>query len=168
MRDSAPRLNEDHRYFPEWADRPEMRGPPLEADHNSYPAGGYSEEFGYRTSADRPPVFPSLEGDPDESGMWRVHMTGLHPGYPECPRPEDRERLRRQLALQSAFDGRERLPKRLPAGVGSGNEARTSFREFRVIRVGVDDRRASPRGPLSAGLASIWARLTFRHQRLQR
>ena len=97
MPDSVPRLNEEHRYFPEWADRPEIPGRPLEADHNSYLAGGYSEEFGYRTGTDRPPAFPSLEGDPDESGLWRVQITGFHPGYPECPRPEDGECGRHRL-----------------------------------------------------------------------
>ena len=35
MPDSVPRLNEEHRYFPEWADRPEIPGRLFEADHNS-------------------------------------------------------------------------------------------------------------------------------------
>ena len=51
----APPPNEVHRYFPEWADRPASTGPLLESDHNSYLAGGYSEEFGYRV---RPIVRP--------------------------------------------------------------------------------------------------------------
>lgn len=64
MPDSVSRVNEEHRYFPEWADRPKIPGPALEADHNSYLAGGYSGEFGYRTGTDRPPVFPSPGGRP--------------------------------------------------------------------------------------------------------
>lgn len=44
MREPAQLLNENHRYFPEWADRPEISGPPVESDHNSYLAGGYSED----------------------------------------------------------------------------------------------------------------------------
>lgn len=164
MRDSAPRLNEDHRYFPEWADRPEIPGPPLEADHNSYLAGGYSEEFGYRTGADRPPVFPSLQGDPDESGLWRVHVTGLHPGYPECARPEDRERLRRRLSARGAFDRAERARNGVPGDRGSSDGSRASLRDFRVILVGARARRAPRHAGLSARLASIWARLHSGHQ----
>ena len=163
MPDSVPRLNEEHRYFPEWADRPEIPGLPLEADHNSYLAGGYSEEFGYRTGMDRPPVFPSLEGDPDESGLWRVQITGLHPGYPECPRPEDGERLRHRLTLRG--DGSERIQTGMAGARSSGAAApRAALREFRVIRVGLRDGRVFPHGKLSARLASILAHLPFRHR----
>lgn len=158
MPDATPRLNEEHRYFPEWADRPEMPGRPLEADHNSYCAGGYSEEFGYRTGMDRTPVFPALEGDPDESGLWRVQITGFHPGYPECPRPEDGERLRHGLILRG--DGSERDRRNMAAARGSGAASRAAFREFRVIRVGLRDAR----GTLSARLSLIWGRLPFRHR----
>ncbi|MGH8169050.1 MAG: hypothetical protein ACRET5_02955 [Steroidobacteraceae bacterium] len=157
------RLNEEHRYFPEWADRPGIPGAPLEADHNSYLAGGYSEEFGYRTGADRPPVFPSLEGDPDMSGFWRVQITGFHPGYPECPRPEDGERLRHRLGLGGAFDGGERAEMRMAGARGSGEASRVLVRQFRVIRVGVRAGRIFPHVGLSARLASLLARLPFRH-----
>lgn len=160
MPDSVPRVNEEHRYFPEWADRPEIPGPPLEADHNSYLAGGYSEEFGYRTGMDRPPVFPSLEGDPDESGLWRVQITGFHPGYPECPRPEDGERLRHRLALQG--EGSKRMGV---AGTrDSGSAPRALLREFRVIRVGLRDGHVSAHGTLAARLSSILAHLPFWHR----
>src|SRR6185437_1945232 len=36
---------EDHRFFPEWADRPPSTESLHEADRNSYLAGGYAEEF---------------------------------------------------------------------------------------------------------------------------
>jgi hypothetical protein len=83
-------LGEVHCYFPEWADRPDSAGPIHEADHNSYLAGGYAEEFGYHLRPDSPPVFPPLIGDPDRSREWSVQLGCLHPGYPECPRPADR------------------------------------------------------------------------------
>jgi len=78
-----------HRYFPEWADRPFSNGLLFEAEHNSYLAGGYAEEFGYQ-SRDGASVFPALSGDPEASGLWRVQIGCLHPGYPQCPRPQDR------------------------------------------------------------------------------
>lgn len=168
MRDSVAPLSEDHRYFPEWADRPEIPGPPFEADHNSYLAGGYSEEFGYRTGADRPPVFPPFEGDPDESGLWRVHITGLHPGYPECPRPEDAVRLRRRLAHPGAADDDRRLAKHSARARASVNEPSAPFREFRVIRVGTREEHAFARGGLAAWLATLLVHLPFRHQGVRR
>lgn len=82
----AHHLNEDHRYFPEWADRPGIPGPPVEADHNSYLTGGCSEEFGYHVNADLPPVFEPFEGDPDGNRVRYVQITGLHPGYPAAHR----------------------------------------------------------------------------------
>ena len=163
---SVPGLNEEHRYFPEWADRPAIPGPPLEADHNSYLAGGYSEEFGYRTDMDRPPVFASLEGDPDESGLWRVQITGFHPGYPECPRPEDGERLRHGPPPRDDGSRRSRIGT---AGFRSAGAAtRAALREFRVIRVGLRERRDLLHGKLSTRAAAIWARLPFRHRERDR
>ncbi|HEX5460930.1 MAG TPA: hypothetical protein VFX20_13255 [Steroidobacteraceae bacterium] len=162
MPDSVPRLNEEHRYFPEWADRPEIPGSPLEADHNSYLAGGYSEEFGYRTGTDRPPVFPALEGNPDESGLWRVQVTGFHPGYPECPRPEDGERLRHGRIPQDG--GSERDQRLMAAARSSGAASRAAVREFRVIRVGLREGRDLLHGKFSARLASILTHLPLRHR----
>lgn len=80
---------EDHCYFPEWADLPPARGSLHEVDRNSYLAGGYAEEFGHRA-----PAIPAQGSIPaEEEGEWRVQFDGLHPGYPECPRPLDREFL---------------------------------------------------------------------------
>lgn len=55
-------------------------------DHNSYLAGGYSEEFGYRLSVDQPPVFSPLEDDPHGSRLWYVQVTGLAPSVSSRPR----------------------------------------------------------------------------------
>ena len=77
----------DHRFFPEWADRPPSAESLREADRNSYLAGGYAEEFGHGVRET-----PAAAHTPaEEDSEWRVQIGGLHPGYPECPRPCDRE-----------------------------------------------------------------------------
>lgn len=81
---------EDHCYFPEWADRPAGDGTHHEVNHNSYMAGGYAEEFGHRA---RSPPAQALTMLVENDGEWRVQIDGLHPGYPECPRPRAREPL---------------------------------------------------------------------------
>lgn len=150
MRDSTWYLNEDHRYFPEWADLPGMPGPLVEADHNSYLSGGYSEEFGYHVSVDRPPVFAPLDGDPDDGRLWYVQITGLHPGYPECGRPDDRNILRRREAMEGARR----------AGRYSGAAPRLSTRPIHVIRVGGRIRGTTTHDGLATRLASLWTRWT--------
>lgn len=158
MRDLA-HLNEDHRYFPEWADRPGLRGPLVEADHNSYLAGGYSEEFGYHLSADRPLVFAPLDEDPDSSRFWYVQITGLHPGYPECGRPEDRDRSRRRGGTEEA--------RRARIGAISIRDSAAAPHEtkrpIRVIRVGVRAGKAQHDG-FATRLTSLWARWRAAHR----
>lgn len=115
---------EDHCYFPEWADRPPARGSVHEVDHNSYLAGGYAEEFGHRAPglAAEAVAMPA-EGD----GEWRVQIGGLHPGYPECPRPVDRD-----LPVAGGGGGAGDWLATHPAGGQRRNEAAG----FRVVRVG--------------------------------
>src|SRR5690242_3515000 len=79
----AVRSEEVHRYFPEWADRVPQAGVQVEADRNSYLAGGYAEEFGYLEQRGTRAALP-LIGDPERSLLWHAHVGGLHPGYPEC------------------------------------------------------------------------------------
>jgi hypothetical protein len=112
---------EDHCYFPEWADRPPARGSLHEVERNSYLAGGYAEEFGHRAPAMPAQAPIPVEGD----GEWRVQIGGLHPGYPECPRPLDRE----PLAAGSRFgpDHRPATRQDQPLGESAG---------YRVVRVG--------------------------------
>ena len=159
MRDSTGYLNEDHRYFPEWADLPGMPGPPAEADHNSYLSGGYSEEFGYHVSVDRPPVFAPLDGDPDDSRLWYVQITGLHPGYPECGRPDDRNTLRRR-------GPREAMEEARSVGDNSGAAPREATRPIRVIRVGERTRSTNSHEGLATRLTSLWARWRDARRRL--
>ena len=84
------RAREVHRYFPEWADRVPQAGTALEADRNSYLAGGYAEEFGYLAQRGARAARP-LIGDPERCLLWHAHVGGLHPGYPECATPQSRE-----------------------------------------------------------------------------
>ena len=85
--DSERGAVEDHRFFPEWAERPAATGSLHEVDRNSYLAGGYAEEFGHRARS----AFYARAVEAD--GEWRVQNGCLHPGYPECPRPVERESL---------------------------------------------------------------------------
>lgn len=139
-------VSEEHCYFPEWADRPPAKGSLHELVCNSYLAGGYAEEFGHRVQAVSVPAAP---GPADTDGEWHVQIGCLHPGYPECPRPVDREpqaggagagpRARPQLRQAE-------LPARAPATfgvilIGHHEESRphhrtwSFWREFRIRRM---------------------------------
>lgn len=165
MRELAQLLNENHCYFPEWADRPGISGPPVEADHNSYLAGGYSEEFGYRASLDQPPVFLPLEGDPDSDRLWYVQVAGLHPGYPECARPDDRERFRRNGKRGGMEDPRAPRATPIYARDLAGRSPRPA-QPIHVIRVGELARKAAHHDGLATRLTSFWARWRATHRGL--
>ncbi len=138
--------DEVHCYFPEWADRPASAGTASESEYNSYMAGGYAEEFGYRSSTGGPPGLAILAGDPEGSRLWRVQIGGLHPGYPECARPLDRgaegelpppQRERLSQPRQDLWDKAEvrftavRVRRDHPAGAGSLDSWRRAWRMFR-------------------------------------
>lgn len=85
---SPQRMGEQRRYFPDWTHRALARREALEADHNSYLAGGYAEEFGYRAEPDASRGVPLLDGEPpEESPEWLGQADAIHPGYPirACP-----------------------------------------------------------------------------------
>jgi len=90
-RSFRPAGAEIHRYFPEWADLRVSAGVQWEAERNSYSAGGYAEEFGYAGQAGQPRPAKPLGGDPELSKLWHVLRGSVHPGYPECARPVERE-----------------------------------------------------------------------------
>lgn len=125
-------VSEIHRYFPEWADRPPGPDTQRESDRNSYLAGGYADEFGYGALAGRPPAIDPLAGDPEDSRLWREQVGALHPGYPQCPKPLERDGLE---TVREVFLARH--PRRAREVVG-----------FRVIQVG-------SRGQASGG-HSLW------------
>jgi hypothetical protein len=81
-------LGEQRRYFPDWTDHLLESGIELEADRNSYLAGGYAEEFGYRTQSDCSRGVPVLDGEsPELCREWRCLARAIHPGYPLRPGP---------------------------------------------------------------------------------
>jgi hypothetical protein len=88
--DVCARAANIHRYLPEWADRTATCAIYREAEQNSYLAGGYAEEFGYRQQQGCRAVV-HLIGDPECRDLWSAHVGGLHPGYPECGAPHERE-----------------------------------------------------------------------------
>ena len=148
-RELEPGAVEDHRFFPEWADRPPSTGSLHEADRNSYLAGGYAEEFGHgvqRTisAAHTPPA--------EEDSEWRVQIGGLHPGYPECPRPRDRDLRGKPLGATAPL-----RPSSRAAGV-----LHRSVAAFKVIMVGRrsrDERRhGAIRLPLARLAKALWIR----------
>lgn len=140
-----------HRYFPEWADRPTGPDAQHESDRNSYLAGGYADEFGYGAYAGRPPAIAPLDGDPEDSRLWREQIGALHPGYPQCSKPLDRFR----------FD----LPRRAFAARPARGEPRAGV-GFRVIQV-----RPREPAPLSQaarrfGVISFFAERLIRRRHL--
>lgn len=137
-------------YFPEWADRPAQDGTPQESDRNSYMAGGYAEEFGYHAQRGAPHAFMTTDGDPERSRFWGVQIEGLHPGYPESPRPLDRAGQRGDFAAAQAQSPPVLPSHTLPAG-------------FTIIRVGEHGR--SLRNHLwPAALNSRWKEFRIRRR----
>jgi|KBSSwiStaDraftv2_1062776.scaffolds.fasta_scaffold02514_16 hypothetical protein len=148
-RSSRSSLGEIHRYFPEWADRPTRDGVLWESDRNSYSAGGYAEEFGYASQAGLPPPARALHGDAERSAQWCSQTGALHPGYPECSKPLDRDKVRPRGAPVSGAQssGPERVPR--PA-------------DFRVIRVG-HGHSVSTHVGLVREFILLWKVLGIRH-----
>jgi hypothetical protein len=80
--------DEERRYFAEWAVRSIESGPEIEANRNSYLAGGYSEEFGYHAQPGCSRGVRLIEDEfPEEHREWYFHRCATHPGYPERPNP---------------------------------------------------------------------------------
>lgn len=144
--DSAAAKDRNHVYFPEWADRPTVAARLLEADNNSYLAGGYSEEFGYHDRPELPPIFPTLDGVPEQSQLWSVQIEGLHPGYPECPNPHDRDPL-----LTGARTSR--------AQEGSPSAAHRPANRVGVIRVREPSGGPSSPAGLNVRMTAAWTRI---------
>lgn len=91
---SPGRTDEQRSYFPDWTRRLLEFRQELEADHNSYLAGGYAEEFGYWAHPGASRGVPVFDGEPPESSAeWLGQAAAMHPGYPIRPYPfaADRE-----------------------------------------------------------------------------
>jgi hypothetical protein len=151
-----------HRFFPEWADLPARRGPQWESDWNSYLAGGYAEEFGYHLQPGFWTGFPVIAPLPEQSEEFLAEIGALHPGFPECPRPGDRD------CDTPVRDGapRETRPT-VQARVASENTGTSEHwrGQFKVIVV----RRESGGKPhlrLALTLMARWAEFRIRHRAL--
>jgi len=154
-------FDESRCYFPEWADRPPAATRLHEADHNSYLAGGYAEEFGYHIRRERPPILPALIGDPERSREWRVQADGLHPGYPECPRPADRGAGGAESATQESPSPGVRTRSAGSASVGHSPSGSGSFSGSEHVLL-VDRRGIEQRPGLLRSFTTSWARLKIR------
>jgi hypothetical protein len=136
---------EDHCYFPEWADLPPAEGGLHEVERNSYLAGGYAEEIGHRA---KPASVREVSIPVEEDREWRVQIGCLHPGYPQCPRPLDRELPASGTKAGTDAGAKARRaeqPQRKPArfgvvlvgqekGHGSRRRFWTPWLEFRIRR----------------------------------
>lgn len=159
-RDSAAYTEEVHYYFPEWADRPASMGLLLESVHNSYLAGGYSEEFGYQVRSDHATAHPPLRGNPEDDRLWRVQIGGLHPGYPECPHPHDRDRAASGgggLARAGEGEGAASLDLRGNHRVDGDTHEPVS--RIKVVQAREGRHEPSRRTRLPTRVASAWTRV---------
>jgi hypothetical protein len=154
--------SEFHRYFPEWADRPTRAGAQREADRNSYLAGGYAEEFGYLTQRERWPAISPLAGDPERCKLWRAQVGALHPGYPECPTPLDREAMQHPSPGGSGAERHSHEMRHIDSG------SRADSARFNVIQVGIRQHAASDHAGLRIGLFSWIKEYRIRRRRLNR
>ena len=109
------RRDEYRRYFPDWTHRSLPIGNEVEADHNSYLAGGYAEEFGYPVQVQPSRGATLIDGAAaDDDALRLIQWAGLHPGYPLRPHPisVDREKsLRRRILARRPSSGVSHLGK---------------------------------------------------------
>ena len=75
-------MSEPRRYFPDWTRCAFASGREVEADHNSYLAGGYAEEFGYMATSEWSRGVPVLDEPPDRYRKRRGQAQMTHAGYP--------------------------------------------------------------------------------------
>jgi len=150
------------------AQLPAGQGPPLESDHNSYLAGGYAEEFGYDAWRNGAPALPTLAGEPERCREWSLQIEGLHPGYPLCARPVERELasaeyVESRYSLRHSFE-KLRTPS-TPQYIEETTERRAT--DFTVVRVGERSGRAArTQTQAPTPLARLWRELRIRRRSL--
>jgi hypothetical protein len=97
-------MGEQRRYFPDWTRHARASSFELEADHNSYLAGGYAEEFGYRAQPGFSRDVPVLEDESPERCRERHRQAqATHPGYPLRAHP-----VANNLAWKARIEDRRR------------------------------------------------------------
>jgi hypothetical protein len=168
--DSPRRSDEDRRYFPEWKDHLAEIGDELEADHNSYLAGGYAEEFGYHAQAGASRGVPVLDGDPPEDcAEWRGEAAATHPGYPITPRPvtvDGELNTSRDTAIHEppapAGSHEETAPETAPTQEHHGTFVRITDRPYEQLRHHATRRVGAIFTRIVAGLTSAQWELSRR------
>nr|WP_298721215.1 hypothetical protein [uncultured Steroidobacter sp.] len=101
-------MGEQRRYFPDWTRHARASSFELEADHNSYLAGGYAEEFGYCAQSGFSRNVPLLEDESPELCRERHRQAqATHPGYPLRAHPlsSDFDRMARQRRIAARRSG---------------------------------------------------------------
>lgn len=171
--DSWWRVGEPHRYFPDFVDSLPPSQPELEADRNSYLAGGYAEEFGYRPQPGISRGVLVLDGEsPEQSPEAHLQAGALHPGYPLRPHPRGVEfdwagdgvsALMVQLRVSHRNDGATQ-PDR--AAAARGTFFLVSNRPYARERQGMKQRVVVMAMRFTAALASVrWSLSHLRHSR---
>jgi hypothetical protein len=150
--DSPRRADEDRRYFPDWtAPLAEVREE-VEADHNSYLAGGYAEEFGYRAQPGSSRGVWVLDGEPpEESVEWHCQARATHPGYPIRPRPIAFDGELSGSGINAALESGSARETRSP----HGNFVRVTDRPYEHERHQAEQRAAAVLTRFVAALASF-------------
>jgi hypothetical protein len=159
--ESPRRTDEERRYFPDWTRSLVDAGEEIEADHNSYLAGGYAEEFGYRAQPGSSRGVRLLDGEsPEESPEWHSQAGATHPGYPIKPRPVmiDGEQtgtgFDAALAWQRVVASRE-APLESARENLHGTFVRVTDRPYEHARHRAEERAAGLVTRLLAGLVSL-------------
>lgn len=103
--DSPRRTDEERRYFPDWTPTLIEIHEEIEADHNSYLAGGYAEEFGYHAQPGSSRGVLVLDGEaPEDCAEWQAEAGAMHPGYPIRPRPIPSDSVESESGTTATFE----------------------------------------------------------------
>jgi hypothetical protein len=167
--DSPLRMNEQRRYLPDWTRRVLEVHEELEADHNSYLAGGYAEEFGYWAQPGASRGVPLLDGEsPEEYAEW-LAQSAIHPGYPLRPYPIalDREHPRHGFPASARRSRIEASSEAVHASARKiayrGTYVRVTDRRYERERHGAAQRTAAVLTRVLAALVALRWELPRRH-----
>lgn len=161
--DSQNTMGEQRRYFPDWTRHARASSVELEADHNSYLAGGYAEEFGYRAQPGFSRDVPVLENESPERCCERYRQAqATHPGYPLRAHPlaGDLDRMARERRIGARQHG-GRLAQRASESANCGAYFTVDQRLYTHKQDSPRARATSIATRLAAALTALrWA---FRH-----
>ncbi|HEY8507121.1 MAG TPA: hypothetical protein VIL32_02125 [Steroidobacteraceae bacterium] len=158
---SPQRMGEERRYFPDWVPRLSETREELEADHNSYLAGGYAEEFGYRAQPGATRGVPLIDGEPPEqTPEWHEQAFATHPGYPLKPYPVVPEKEQIEIPATRASRTAHERSSREPAGAF----IRVTERSYERNRRRLSQRVAGAVTRMMAGILQLTWQLPHRRK----